>query len=239
MNVFLGLKAISQAMFETAQSPPKGALVLSSPTMKSPSLLSYAGSADDDKTKQDHNPFADHSSLPPPPFQLEGEDKAPKEKDETPVNAHSHHFATAYLTQGQARQHSVPVQRQANATVQIQGTEDEVRTAADNLARALEAAAEQQTDKSAKRHLLRKAKKIRKNANAIVEGRGKEKSGGMVAKNAAGGFLLLITVPIYLTGAMFEGTGWMLKATGMMFKGAGYGLKKVHSKTVEKMDLHI
>ena len=58
-----------------------------------------------------------------------------------------------------------------------------------------------------------------------------------VAKGVGGGLLMLVTTPLYITGAAFEGAGTMFKATGMLFKGIGKGLKAPHTCAIDKLDL--
>ena len=111
---------------------------------------------------------------------------------------------------------------------------------------ALEDAASRQPDGRAKRDLLKRARKVRQKIGSLDTDstRGSSCSdedvkGKKVAKIVGGGLLLMCTTPVYLSGAIIEGTGLVLKASGMVLKGTGKGLKKLHTMTVEKLDLKI
>lgn len=197
-----------------------------SQTFVNPSTGAIALPSDD--KKDGTNPFSD----PFPP-------KEEADNASTTAHGHSHHFATAHLT---------------GATVTSTNTQpapaydpaiEEVHTAAERLALALEEAANRQTDNRAKRALLKRARKVRQKVGSVdvhvgtTDSCAEEVKGMKVFKMVGGGFLLLITTPVYLSGAIIEGTGLMLKASGMVLKGTGKGLKRLHTITVDKLNLQI
>lgn len=77
--------------------------------------------------------------------------------------------------------------------------------------------------------LLRKAKKLRRKSSRM---RGHKHS---PVKCILGGMVMVVTTPLFATGALIEGTGVCLDASAMVLKGAGRGLKKCHTWTAEKM----
>ncbi|TEB37843.1 hypothetical protein FA13DRAFT_1704963 [Coprinellus micaceus] len=171
----------------------------------------------DDK-KDGNDPFAD-------PFRHEDDiDKA------SITVAHSHHFAT-HLTGNittPAATHPAPA---------YDPTIEEIHFAAERLALALEAAASREPEGRVKRALLKRARKVREQIGSLdtdpksCEGRAK------VVKMVGVGLLLVCTTPLYVYGAVIEGTGVVLQASGMALKGTGKGLKKLHIMTAEKLDL--
>ncbi|KAJ3542880.1 hypothetical protein NMY22_g3334 [Coprinellus aureogranulatus] len=180
----------------------------------------------DDK-KGGSNPFSD-----PPKEEVDNASMT--------VNGHSHHFATAHLTGATTTSASTQPAPAYDPTI------EEVHIAAERLAQALEEAASRQTNNRAKRTLLKRARKVRQKVGSVDSNLGssefcsdEEVKGKNMFKMVGGGFLLLFTTPVYLSGAVIEGTGLMLKASGMVLKGTGKGLKKLHTFTVDKLDLHI
>ncbi|KAF5311343.1 hypothetical protein D9611_012624 [Ephemerocybe angulata] len=188
-----------------------------------------------------NNPFSDkHSMGLPPVFKSDGESSM-----YTYENAHSHHTANAYITSTSPsiRSQSIvaaDVQYPAQPPVYYDPETEGVQAAAERLAQALEVEAGRQTDRRAREALMRKARKVRKKAGKM-KAKMDRKSGGdrSVVKNVGVGLLMFVTVPLWATGAAMEATGTILKATGMVLKGAGHGFKKMHTATMEKLDVKL
>jgi hypothetical protein len=219
---------------DTKPLPPSSPEVNRSPLLSSAATPTFVNAStgaivlpSDDK-KDVNNPFAD-------PFHH----KDDIDKSSMTV-AHSHHFSTVHLT-GATITSAAP-----RPAPEYDPTIEEVPFAAERLALALEDAASRQPEGRAKRALLKRARKVREKIGSLdtdsrsgapcSEG---DVKGKKVAKIVGGGLLLLCTTPVYLSGAIIEGTGLMLKASGMVLKGTGKGLKKLHTMTVEKLDLKI
>ncbi|EAU91951.2 hypothetical protein CC1G_11137 [Coprinopsis cinerea okayama7 len=112
---------------------------------------------------------------------------------------------------------------------------DDEALALENAARSLEIAAANSEDPAVRRTLLKKAERLRDKKNdAIWFGRNE----GGVFRKIGGGVVLIVTIPIFLTGAVLEGTGAMLNASGVMVREIGVGLKTVHTWTVDKLRLY-
>lgn len=148
---------------------------------------------------------------------------------------HSHHFSSTPYTN---HSHGVQLDQVPRTTTGTGYVDEEVRLAAEHLAQTLESAANQQMDESARKKLLRQAKRIRSKAkDGLLNDAEKENKPLTVLKNIGCGFLLLFTTPVYLSGVVIEGTGTMIKATGMIVKGFGTGMKKLHTVAMDKLDI--
>ncbi|KAF6746329.1 hypothetical protein DFP72DRAFT_923187 [Ephemerocybe angulata] len=188
-----------------------------------------------------NNPFSDqHSIGPPPVFKSDGENSM-----YTYENGHSHHAANAFITSTSPsiRSQSIvaaDVQYPAQPPVYYDPETEGVQAAAERLAQALEVEAGRQTDRRPREALMRKARKVRKKAGKM-KAKMDRKSGGdkSIVKNVGVGLLMFVTVPLWATGAAMEATGTILKATGMVLKGAGHGFKKMHTATMEKLDVKL
>ena len=181
--------------------------------------------------RADRDPFVDpHQSRGAPPPFTENQSVLIYD-DKTTLDGHTESNATAAsaLHTPSDAQSSTIAPPQPPPMVPIVDNE---AVAMDRAAQSLEEAAAQQTNQKMQKMLLRKAKKMRKKA---AKRRGEHNIG--VAKGVGGGLVMLVTTPLFVTGAVIEGTGTMLKATGMLLKGTGAGLKKAHTCAMDKLDL--
>ncbi|TFK25383.1 hypothetical protein FA15DRAFT_361604 [Coprinopsis marcescibilis] len=130
-----------------------------------------------------------------------------------------------------------PTQTYADVETGNKDLEDSI----EHAAQALESAAEQHPNARTRASLLRKAHKLRagyskdqaRRSRRGCRGWNRDASPG---KKIAAGFALMVTGPIYLSGAMVEVTGAALRVSGIVVEEIGAAMRKMHTVTMEKIN---